>query len=182
MYRNLLLVFVLLCLSALALAQPSFEAISRPSLERLTATIQAELQSHGERVLGHGAYRWSTRLGKIENCHAEFTVRVDNNVGEASIRTETVEFSMGALEPYAMDLQKGWLELPCANKEKCIFSTSTCASKSKDGIVIDCGTASHKRVDSFRLEYDGDAASASRLQRAFRQAIDLCREPKAVIF
>jgi len=182
MYRNSLLVFVLFCLSALALAQRSVEVISRPSLERLAATIQAELQSHGERVLGHGAYRWSTRLGKIENCRAELTVRVDNNVGEASVRTETVEFSVGALEPYAMDLQKGWLELPCANREKCIFSTSTCSGKSKDGIVIDCGTASQKRVDSFRLEYDGDVASASRLQRAFRQAINLCRAPKPVTF
>ncbi len=181
MTRLRLLAPVLLSFTALLLAQSAQES-SRPSIDNLTATIQAELDSHGDRVLGKGLYGWSTRLNKIEECRAELSVRVTNNTGEATVRTETVNFSLGAIEPYGIALQKNWLALPCAGKEKCIVSTSTCSTKTKDGIVINCATPSQKRVDAIELELDGDVAAATRLERAFRQAIDLCRTPKSVSF
>ncbi len=181
MTRLRLLALVLLSFTALMRAQSAQES-SRPSMANLTATIQAELESHGDRVLGKGLYGWSTRLNKIEECRAELSVRVTSNTGEATVRTETVNFSLAAIEPNGIELQKNWLALPCAGKEKCIFSTSTCSTKTKDGIVIDCATPSQKRVDALELEFDGDVAAASRLERAFRQAIDLCRTPKPVTF
>jgi hypothetical protein len=140
------------------------------------------LESHGERVLGRDVYHWSTRLEKMEDCRAEFSVRVINNFGEATTCTETVQFSLGALDPYGIDPQKSYLLLLCSGKENCVHSTSTCSTKSKDGIVTGCTNASPKRLQSFMLEFDGDAASAARLEKAVRQAIDVCRAPKAVTF
>ncbi len=182
MIRLPLLCLVLLSLTAPLPAQPAPEASSSPSIETLTVAIQTEFESHGDRVLSNGLYGWSTRLNKIEACRAEFSVRVTNTTGETSIHTETVSFSLGAIEPYGIALQKNQLALPCIGKSKCIFSTSTCSTKSKDGIVIDCATPSQKRVDSIALELDGDVAAAARLERAFHQAVDLCRTPKPVTF
>jgi hypothetical protein len=167
-------------LTALLFAQPAEEASSR-SFTQLASAIQTELASHGERVLGRDAYHWSTRLEKMEDCRAEFSVRVIDNFAEDTTRTETVQFSMGALDPYSIALQKSYLLLNCNSKENCVYSTSTC-TKNKDGIVTDCASASPKRLPSFRLEFDGDAASASRLEQAVRQAVDVCRAPKAVTF
>lgn len=181
MTRLRLLALVLLSLTARLLAQPAQES-SRLPIDSLAAVIQAEFESHGDRVLGKGLYGWSTRLNKIEECRAELSVRVTSNTGEATVRTETVNFSLSAIEPNSIELKKNWLALPCAGKENCIFSTSTCSAKTKDGIVINCATQSQKRVDSIDLEFDGDVAAASRLERAFRQAIDLCRTPKPVTF
>ena len=78
--------------------------------------------------------------------------------------------------------QKHWLQLPCADGQSCVFSTSTCTRRSKDGIVIDCTTPSQKRVDAFSLQLDGDAESAQRLQQALREAVSACREPSRVTF
>jgi hypothetical protein len=182
MKRSFLLTIGLVPLTALLFAQPAEESSPRASFNELAATIQKELASHGERVLGQETYRWSTRLEKMEDCRVELSVRVTNHFGDATARTESVNFSLGALEPYRIELKKSWLELPCAGREKCIYSTSTCSRKSKDGIVTDCASASPKRIESFSLEFDGDAASASRLEQAFHQAVDLCRAPKAVTF
>jgi len=151
-------------------------------MENLAAAIQAELGSHGDRVLGNGLYGWSTRLNKIDGCRAELSVRVTNNKEESSVRTETVNFSLGDIEPHDVELQKNRLELPCARKEECIFSTSTCSATTKSGIVIDCATSSQKRVKSFTLELDGDVAAASRLEKTFRQAVDLCHAQQSVTF
>ena len=174
--------FCTFCMVTLLFARPADEASSRPSLENLTVAIQAELESHGDRVVGRNLYQWNTRLENINNCRAELSVRMASNTGGASETTESVKFSLGAIERYSIDLQKRWLELPCANHEKCIFSTSTCGKKTKDVIVMDCTTASQKQVDSFRLEYDGDAAAGRRLQKAFREAVEVCHEPKPVSF
>ncbi len=181
MKRLCLLALVLLSLTPLLLAQPGL-GNSRPSLDIWAAAIQADLDGHGDRVLGKGLYGWSTRLNKLEECRAEFSVRVTSNTGEATVRTETVNFSLGALQPYNIELQKNWLALSCVGGERCIFSTSTCSSKTKDGIVINCATPSQKRVESINLEFDGDLAAGSRLEQAFRQAIDFCRAPKPVNF
>jgi hypothetical protein len=182
MKRSFLLAVALPYFAALLLAQTAGEAQPRVSLDKLAATIQTELDAHGERVLGHDVYHWSTRLEKIADCRAELSVRVASNVGEITVRTETVNFSLGALEPYSIGLQKNWLELPCAGGQKCIFSTTTCSRTTKDGMVIDCTTASQKKVDAFALQLDGDVAASSRLERAFRQAIDICRQPIPVTF
>jgi hypothetical protein len=182
MYRLCLLALVLLCWGAPLAARAVDESTSPPRLEQLTAEIQAELQSHGERVLGRDVYRWSTRLEKVENCRAEFSVRVANKIGDAVMSTESVRFSLGALDRSKIAVQKSWLELHCAREEKCIFSTSTCSKTSKDGIAADCSSASQKQAESFAVELDGDAASALRLQKALREAIDLCHEGKPVTF
>ncbi len=173
---------VLLSLTALLLAQPPQNASPRPSIDNLAAEIQSELNQHGDRILGKGLYGWSTRLNKIEDCRADLSVQVTDQTREATVHTETVNFSLGAIEPYSIELRKNMLVLPCANKGKCIFSTSTCSAKSKDGIVIDCATPSQNRADSISLEFDGDASAASRLERDFRQAVDLCRTPKPIAF
>ena len=168
-------------LTALLFAQPAEEAGSR-SFAQLASAIQTELEGHGDRVLGQDAYHWSTRLEKMEDCRAEFSVRVVSNFGDATTRTETLLFSLGALDPYGIELQKSYLVLPCKVNENCVYSTSRCSTKNKDGIVTDCTSASPKRLPSFRLEFDGDAASASRLEQAVREAVDVCRAPKAVTF
>lgn len=182
MIRVPVLPIVMFFLSTLLFAQATQEASSPPSMNSLAAAIQSEFVSHGDRVLGNGIYGWSTRLNKIEECRAEFSVRVTNNFRGEILRTETVNFSLGAIEPYGIELKKNWLDLPCAHNDKCIFSTTICSSKSADGIVVDCSTAGQKRVDSIDLEFDGDLAAAARLEQAFRQAVDLCRTPKPVTF
>ncbi len=181
MMQSPALAFLPLVFTALLLAQPAEEAASRPSLENLAAAIQSELASHGDRVLGNGLYGWSTRLSKIEGCRAELSVRVTSNTGDPSVRTETVNFSLGAIEPSAVALQKNRLDLFCANRKNCIASTSTCSTTSK-GIVIDCGTQGQKRSETFSLEFDGDVAAAARLERAVLQAVELCRVPASVTF
>jgi hypothetical protein len=181
MKRSYWLALGLPFLTALLLAQPGEKASSR-SFAQLASAIQTELESHGDRVLGQDAYHWSTRLERMEDCRAEFSVRVISKFGEASTRTETVQFSLGAIDPYGIDLQKSYLVLPCTGQENCVHSTSTCSTKNKNGIVTDCTSASPKRLPSFPLEFDGDAASASRLEKAVRQAVEGCRVPKAVTF
>ncbi len=153
-------------------------------MENLTAAIQAELDNHGDRVVDHGLFGWSTRLNKIEMCRAELSVRVTNtnNKDETSVRTETVNFSLGAIEPYEFQLEKNYLELPCARHEKCVSSSATCISTTKGGIVIDCATQSRKRTESLLLEFDGDVAAAARLEQDFRQAVDFCHELEPVTF
>ncbi len=164
------------------LAQPTPEAAPRASFTQLAETIQAELESHGERAIGHDAYRWSTRLQKVNGCRAEFSVQVTSNYKEAIVQTESISFSLGALQSHSIVLRKNWIELICAGGSKCVYSTSTCFSKSKDGILTDCTSTAQKHAESFFVHYDGDAAAASRMETAFRQYIDLCREAQAVIF
>jgi hypothetical protein len=90
---------------------------------------------------------------------------------------------LGALDPYGIEMQqKHWLQLPCAGGQQCVFSTTTCSRKDANGIVTDCTTASQKRVDAFALQFDGDADSAQRLETAFRQAVETCRQPSRVTF
>ena len=182
MHRMLLLAIVLPPFAAMLLAQPGQELDSRAGLTQLAAAIQTELDSHGERVLGKETYRWSTHLERFSDCRAELTVRVTSNYGDPTVRTESVNFSLGALDPYNVDQKKSWLELPCNGVEKCVFSTSTCSRRSKEGITTDCATASQRRVGSFQLQLDGDAAATLRLQQAFRQAIKLCSEATTVTF
>jgi hypothetical protein len=177
-----ILIAVLLSFTGICLAQPVEAAASRASVKTVASAIESELQGHGERVMGKEMIHWSTRLEKVEDCRAEFTLRTISNLADATVRVESVSFSLGALYPYGIEMQKHWLQLPCADRNQCIFSTSTCSQKSAAGIVTDCGTASQKRVDSFALQLDGDAASAQRLQAAFRAAVDSCRQPSRVTF
>ena len=181
MNRSCRVALLLPCLAALLLARPMREP-ARPALNDLESDIQAELESHGERVMGKEAYRWSTRLEKISDCRAELKVRVTSNLGDTVVRTDSVQFSLGALQTYGLELQKNWLVLPCAGHEKCISSISTCTKTTKGGIVVDCTTVSQKREESFSLQLDGDSAASSRLERAFRQAVNSCHEPTTVSF
>jgi hypothetical protein len=182
MTRSSLLVLIPLVLAPLLLAQASPLPNPRPPIDNLAAAIQTDLTSHGDRILGNGLYSWSTRLNKIDGCRAELSVQVTNNNAEPEVRTETVNFSLGAIAPPSVELRKSRLELPCTHQEKCIFSTSTCSVKTKSGIVIDCATPSQKRVESFTLELDGDGDAAARLERAFRQAVDLCHSLPPITF
>ena len=182
MKRSFWLAFALPSLATMLLAQPSWAASPPASIGEAASTIQVELESHGDRVLGHETYRWSTRLEKMVDCRAEFSVRVTSNFGESTVRVESVNFSLGALEPYGIAVQKSGLELPCAGREKCVFSTSTCSKTSKGGIVTDCATASQRREEYFALQFDGNAATAARLERAFREAANRCREPQGITF
>jgi hypothetical protein len=182
MTRSLLIAIVLMSLAGFSLGSPVQEGGSRASLKTVASAIQSELEGHGERILGKELYHWSTRLEKIENCRAEFSVRLTSNLSDSTVHVESVSFSLGALDLYAMEMQKSLLHLPCVNREKCVFSTSTCSRKTKDGITIDCATASQSRVDTFALQFDGDADSAQRLQEAFRTAVNTCREPSRVTF
>jgi hypothetical protein len=177
MKRPFLLVMLLSFLAALLLAQPAQDASPPAALRQLESSIQAELESHGERVMGNETYHWSTRLERIENCRAELRVRITSNFRLATVQDESVSFSLGSIELYTIEMQKSRLELPCARGEKCIFSTSTCRTKTKEGLSVDCTTSSQKRVNSFALQLDGDPASAARLERDFRTAVRLCREP-----
>jgi hypothetical protein len=182
MKRTLLIAIALMTLTALSLARPMQEETPRPALKTVASAIQTELESHGERVLGKELYHWSTRLEKLEDCRAEFSVRLTSNLADSTVRVETVDFSLGALDPAGIEIQKHWLQLPCATLANCVFSTSTCSRKYQDGIVIDCATASQKRVSSFALQLDDDNDSAQRLQQSFRQAVEACREPSRVTF
>ena len=65
----------------------------------------------------------------MEDCRAEFSVRVISNFGDASTRIETVQFSLGALDRYSIGLEKSYLLLPCYDKENCVYSTSTCRQR-----------------------------------------------------
>jgi hypothetical protein len=182
MKRLFLPTITLMCLTPLLLGQPAPAANTSSQLQEFATTIQTELENHGERILGRETYRWSTRLQKVEDCRAELSVRVTSNYGDATVRTELVRFSLGALEPYGIELKKSWLVLPCAGKESCISSNSTCSTKTKEGIVSDCSTASQKRVETLDLQLDGDPAAAARLEQAFRDAVKLCRAPAPVAF
>jgi len=177
-----ILIAVLLSCTGLCLAQPVEEAANRASVKTVASAIESELEGHGERIMGKDTLHWSTRLEKVEDCRAEFTVRTTTNLADSTVRVESVSFSLGALDPYGIEMQKHWLQLPCADGSPCIFSTSTCSQKSADGVVTDCGTANQKRVDTFALQYDGDADSAQRLEAAFRQAIESRRQPDRVTF
>jgi hypothetical protein len=126
--------------------------------------------------------QWSTRLQRIADCRASFTVRTSTNYREPSVRLDQLSFSLATVNPYRIDVQKNWLDLACLNGEKCFFSTSTCVENRRDGLNIDCTSASHKRSETMRINFDGDSASASRLQRAFQKAIELCRESQSISF
>jgi hypothetical protein len=182
MKRLFLLVLIIPTLATLSLAQSTQDSHPRAGLQALSATIRTELESHGERMLGQETYRWSTRLEKMANCRVELSVRIASKLAEETVRTESVNFSLGAIELSTIELQKNWLQLPCTAREKCILSTSTCSRKTKEGFVIDCTTTTQARADTFALQLDGDAAAGIRLDKAFRQAVDLCREPASVTF
>jgi hypothetical protein len=182
MKQLFLLTLMLVFLAGLLSAQPAQESNPRASMQELSAAIQTELENHGDRVLGTDIYRWSTRLRRITDCRAEFSIRVTDRLGSTTVHNDDVHFSLGAIEPTNIDRQKNWLALSCAGRQKCFLFNSTCSKKTKDGIVIDCATASQKREDSLSLNLDGDAAAALRLERAFHEAVDLCRTPKTVIF
>jgi hypothetical protein len=177
-----ILIAILLTCTGLCLAQP-VESAHRASVKTVAAAIGSELESHGERVMGKEMIHWSTRLEKVEDCRAEFTVRTTSRLGDSTVRVESVSFSLGALDPYGIEMQqKHWLQLPCTDQRQCVFSTTTCSQKSAGGIVTDCGTANQKRVDTFALQLEGDADSAQRLEAAFRQAIESCQQPDRVTF
>lgn len=169
-------------------ATPKNEPKSDPKneLDELASRIGAELEVHGERVLGREAMRWSTRLEGISDCRAVFSVRVSNNVGESTVgeptvRTESVNFSLGAIDRKGIDPHMGWMVMPCLGKKECVVSSETCSKTSKSGIVIDCTTASQQRSISFDLHVDNQAA-ALRLAPMIKQAIDICRAPVGVTF
>jgi hypothetical protein len=183
MKHSLTIAIGLLSLTGLLMAQPPEEVGSHASVKTVASAIQTELEAHGERVMGKDVYHWSTRLEKFEDCRAEFSVRVTSNLADSTVHVESVKLSLGALDPYGIEMQqKHWLQLPCAGGQTCIFSTTTCSRKSANGIVTDCTTASQKRVDAFSLQFDGDADSAQRLEAAFRQAVESCRQPSRVTF
>jgi len=174
---------VLALLSGLSLASPVEGTAHQPLLITAAASIRTELEVHGERVLGKDLYHWSTRLERIEDCRAEFSVRLANNMGAATLSIESVNFSLGALNPYGIEIQqKHGLKVPCRGGESCVFSTSTCTRASKDGTVIDCTTPNQKRVDFFSIQLDSDEESAQRLQLALREAVSACRQPSSVTF
>lgn len=161
--------------ATLLLAQPAPEP-DRPGLRELEYSIQAELQNHGERVMGKEMLRWSTRLERISNCRAEFTVRVTSNYGEPTVHSEKVSFSLGAIGRFEIAEDKNWLQLPCAGNEKCVSSFSACSKRTKEGIVVDCSASSQKRQEVFTLQFDGDAAASARLKQYFSRAIEVCHE------
>jgi len=178
----LCVVTALLFLAAWCAAAPMNNA-AIPAVAGVEASLRAELEVHGERILGRDAYHWSTRLAGIHDCRAEFSVRVANTVNETTIAIETVSFSLGALDAYGIEMQQNhWLQLRCLNGDKCVSSAATCSRKTKEGLVVDCTTASQKRADGFSLQFDGDSAAAQRMAQALRQAVDACREPVAVAF
>lgn len=175
MNRSFWIAVALPCAAALLLAQPAREP-DRPALRELESNIQSELESHGDRVMGHDAYRWSTRLETISGCRVELRVRATNSIGEKIVHEDSIRFSLGALERFEIGSQKNWLALPCVGHEKCISTVSICTKTTKDGIVVDCSSKSEKREESFSLQFDGDAGAASRLDRDFRRAVELCHE------
>lgn len=182
MKQSVLVAAVLISSVVSLVAQPAGVAQRRARIDELTTTIQNELETHGERVLGHETYRWSTRLERASNCRIELSVRITSNMGETTIQTESVRFSLVTIAPLGVGLQKKWLQLSCAGKEKCIFSTTTCTKKTKEGIVVNCTTADQKSVDSFALQLDDDKKASLRLERTFRQAVELCHQPQPVDF
>src|SRR6266480_4534020 len=123
---------LMLFLSSFSPASPMEEAVSS-SLTTVTASIRTELEAHGERVMGKDLYHWSTRLERIEGCRAEFSVRLTNRLADATMHIESVNFSLGALDPYGIEMQqKHWLQLPCMGGQSCVISTSTCTQMSKE--------------------------------------------------
>lgn len=181
MKRSFWILAALPCVAALLLAQPLHDP-DRPVLRELATNIQSELESHGDRVMGQDAYRWSTRLETISGCRAEIKVRATNRIGEKIVHDDSIRFSLGAIERFEIGRQKSWLALPCAGHEKCITTVSTCTKTTKDGIVVDCSSRSEKREDSLSLQFDGDAGAASRLEQDFREAVELCHEAAPVSF
>jgi hypothetical protein len=182
MNRALMVATVLISLSGLSLAQSLEETSARASLKTVVESIQTELEGHGERIMGKDLYHWTTRLEKFEGCRADFTVRIANNMADPIVHVESIHLSLGAIDPYGIEIeQKHWLQLPCAGGDPCIASSTTCSQK-RDGIVTDCTMASQKQYAAFALQLDGDAASAQRLQQAFLQAAEACRQPSRVTF
>jgi hypothetical protein len=151
-------------------------------LQQSESNIRAELEGHGDRNVGQ-TYQWNTRLESISNCRAALKVIVTSEVGaETKVRTNSVSFSLGALESRNLDVQKSWLVLPCAGHEKCVSTISNCTVTTKEGFVIDCTSVSQTREDSYLLQLDGDSGAATRLKEAFREAIEICRTPAGVTF
>ena len=172
----------LLTITGLSMAQPVEDGTSRAAVKTVASVIATELEAHGERIMGKEVYHWSTRLEKISNCRAQFTVRVNSNYGEPSVRTDNVSFSLGAIEPNEIALVQNWLELRCAGKQLCISSISTCTKTTKQGIVLDCGASSQKSEEVFPLQLDDNPQAAVRLKRYFRQAVDACHQATPVSF
>jgi len=182
--RILLLPLLALLLAAVPAPAQSTNAaeVRGAELKRLAAEIGAELKDHGERTMGREMVHWSTRLQYFDDCHASVSVRTDSKYASPTIRIENVTFLLGALDPLNIDLQKKWMSLSCKGAEKCITSSSTCSTRSKEGIVTDCSTSGANLTETYALHYDGDAASAERLKRAFQRAIEVCRQPIPVHF
>jgi hypothetical protein len=182
MKRALALVIPVLLLCAFPYRQSFAGASPRAGLANIESGIQGELKSHGDRVIGNEAIHWTTRLEGIDGCRASISVRTVTNYGEPTVRVEKSSFSLGAINPYNIDVQKNWVVLYCFNGEKCIFSTTNCATTRRDGVALDCTPASGRFSDSLKVNFDGDAASGTRLQQSFRRAVDLCRESQPVAF
>jgi hypothetical protein len=174
-------VAILVILLAAALPAQSIAGSSSASLQRASLAIASELQSHGARVMGDNLYSWHTRLEKLEGCRMEFSVRVASNLRDSTVNVQTVSFSLGALDPYSISIQKHWLQLSCMNQD-CVYSTTKCTRRSADGIEIDCSTPDQKWANGFALEMDGNEASALRMQKAFYEAVTSCRRPAQVSF
>jgi hypothetical protein len=154
---------------------------SDATLRNASLAIESELETHGGRMMGKDAYSWSTRLEKLDGCRMELSVRTVNHVTDPAVSIETVSFSLGALDPYSMDIQKHWLQISCMS-EDCIYSTTKCSRRSPDGVVADCTTPNQKWAHGFALEMDGDPASAQRLAQDFQEAVLDCRRPTQVSF
>jgi hypothetical protein len=173
----------LLALAGLSLASPVKNTAHAPSLPAAEASIRTELERHGDRILGKELYHWSTRLEKIEDCRAEFSVRIANHLRQSTVAIQSVNFSLGALDGYGIEMQQNhWLQLPCLHRESCVSSIATCTQTSEEGIITDCSTPSQGRAEAFSLQLDGDPEAAQRLQEALRQVVDACQQPRTVAF
>ena len=164
------------------MAQPVEEAANRASVKTVAAAIENELQGHGERVMGKELIHWTTRLEKVEDCRAEFTVRTANNLGDSTVRRGERQLLAGRAGPVRDRIRSTGCNCPAPNRTSASSRPRPAARNRPDGVVTDCGTASQKRADSFALQFDGDAESAQRLEAAFREAVESCRQPSLVTF
>jgi hypothetical protein len=181
--KRLCSIAVVLCSLAALAPAATIETATSPSLVNAATSIRTELVAHGDRVLGRDAYRWSTRLEKIEGCRAEFSVRITNKVMGPTIHVESVNVSLGGVDPDGIAMQQmHWLQVPCWGQQNCVVSTTTCTRQYKDGVVINCSTPAATVADAFSVELDGNMAAAQRLQQALREAVSACHQPTRVSF
>jgi hypothetical protein len=183
MLRRLAIFLVLPLLYSAAMAAPVQEARSS-SMQNASATLRTELAAHGERIIGKEMmYRWRTQLERLEDCHAEFSVHVTAKISDSTEKIETVQFLLASVDDNGIEMQKDhWLQIPCRGPVECVFSSATCTSRSGNGVVMDCGSSSTRRLGYFSLQMDGDAESAQRMQQALRQAVQACRQTSQVSF